>query len=195
MPVTDKATFNLQLQGFPAANRDATVKLTNQATGQIIERKPFLDGSLQVRDVDPGLWQLVVRHPNLVNPIIQQPVRLFPQPTPTFIPIPVPADLFKDTPIRDIPDANLAPVQQAVTSVRDRARPLAVKGAGEVIRASDWNSLAGAVSDLAAAVLELTNLVSPKGHDHPEIAEKIDEVQGNLRRFAEAFGKSLVELR
>jgi len=45
------------------------------------------------------------------------------------------------------------------------------------------------------ALLELTNLVSPKGHDHPEIAEKIGEVQDNLRRFAEAFGRSLLELR
>ena len=44
-------------------------------------------------------------------------------------------------------------------------------------------------------MLELTQLVSPKGHDHPEIAEKIAEVQGNLRRFTESFGKSLLELR
>jgi hypothetical protein len=122
-------------------------------------------------------------------------VRLFPQATPTFIPIPVPEDLFRDTPIRDIPDADLGPVQQAVTSSRDRLQPIVGKGPGEAIRAADWNTLVSAVVDLSSAVLELTNLVSPRGHDHPEIAEKINEVQENLRRFAEAYGRSLLELR
>ena len=51
------------------------------------------------------------------------------------------------------------------------------------------------MADLARAVLDLAQLVSPRGHDHPEIAEKIDEVQDNLRRFAEAQGRSLLELR
>jgi hypothetical protein len=64
-----------------------------------------------------------------------------------------------------------------------------------VIRAADWNSLVDAVMDLAATVGELTQLVTPVGHDHPEIAEKIDEVQGNIRRFSESFGRSLLELR
>ena len=41
----------------------------------------------------------------------------------------------------------------------------------------------------------MTALVAPKGHDHPEIAEKIAEVQENLRRFADAYGRSLLELR
>lgn len=52
-----------------------------------------------------------------------------------------------------------------------------------------------AVADVAGAVLELTALVSPRGHDHPEIAAKIDEVQGNLRRFITSFGNSMLELR
>jgi hypothetical protein len=64
-----------------------------------------------------------------------------------------------------------------------------------VIRAGDWNTLVGVVSDLAGAVGELTRLVSPRGHDHPEIAEKIAEVQENLRRFAESFGRGYLELR
>ena len=189
------AAFNIQLQGFPAANRDATVRLVNQATGAVVERKPFLDGSLTMRDLEPGPYEIAVLHPNLTLPIDRRIVRLFPQPAPTYVPIPVPADLFRDTPIRDIPDADLAPVQQAATSVRDRVRPIASKAPGEVIRASDWNTLAAAVGDIAAAVLELTQLVAPKGHNHPEIEEKIGEVQENLRRFAEAFGRSLVELR
>ncbi|MGE0824804.1 MAG: hypothetical protein AB7P18_22130 [Candidatus Binatia bacterium] len=190
-----KGSFNIQLQGFPAANRDAIVKLTNQATGAVIERQPFLDGSLLVRDLDPGQYEVEVRHPNVITAIDRRRIRLFPQPTPTVIHIPVPADLFRDSPIRDIPDANLAPVQQTMTSVRDAVSPLAGKAPGEVIRASDWNALVGAVRDMASAVLELTQLVAPQGHDHPEIADKISEVQENIRRFAEAFGRSLVELR
>jgi hypothetical protein len=171
------------------------VKLTNEATGEVIERKPFLDGSLQVRDLIPGPYELEVSHPNLTLPIDRRKIRLFPQPAPTFVPIPVPEDLFRDSPIRDIPDADLGPIQQAASSARDRLQPVAGKGPGEAIRAADWNTLVGAMVDLSTAVLQLTALVSPRGHDHPEIAEKIDEVQGNLRRFAEAYGRSLLELR
>lgn len=190
-----KTSAKIQLQGFAPANRDALVQLTHQATGKSIQRKPFLDGSLVLRDLDPGDYQLKVVHPNLINPIDDRRVRIFPQPHPTFLPVPVRPDLFRDTPIRDIPDADLAPVQQAVGSVTGRLAPIAEKQAGEAIRAADWRTLTGAVGDLASAVLELTHLVSPLGHPHPEIAEKIDEVQGNLRRFGEAFGRSLLELR
>jgi hypothetical protein len=189
------AAFNIQLQGFPAANRDANIRLVNQLTGVAIERKPFLDGSLLVRDLDPGNYELEVTHPNLFQPIDRRIVRLFPQPLPTIVPVPVPEDLFRDTPIRETPDADLTPVQQAATGVRDRLAPIGGKSPGEAIRAADWNVLVGAVSDLAGATLELSNLVSPRGHDHPEIEEKIGEVQGNIRRFAEAFGRSLLELR
>jgi len=189
------ATANIQLQGFTAANRLAEVKLVNQVTGVAITRKPFLDGTLLLRDIDPGPYELEVTHPNLIQPIDRRLIRVFPQPAPTFIPIPVPADLFRDTPIRETPDADLAPVQQLATGVRDRVAPIGAKGPGEAIRAADWNVLAGAVSDLATAVLELTRLVAPQGHDHPEIEEKIGEVQDNIRRFGEAFGRSLLELR
>jgi hypothetical protein len=189
------AAVNVQLSGAGFANRDASVKLVNSATGQVIERKPFLDGSLLVRDVDPGLWQLTVSHPNLVTPIDQRVIRIFPQVPPTLVPVTISPDLFRDNPIRDIPDADLSPVQQTATDVRDRLRPVLGKSPGEAIRAEDWNVLVAGVSDLATAVLSLTGLVSPKGHDHPEIAEKIGEVQDNLRRFSQAFGNSLVELR
>lgn len=195
MAVINRAAFQFQLQGYTPANRDAKVRLVHEATGQEIVRQPHLDGSLTVRDLEPGYYQLEVSHPNLINLIENRRIRLFPQPAPTFIPVPVPVDLFRDTPIRDIPNANLAPVQQTATAVRQQLQPLAAKGPGEAIRASDWNALVNAVSDLATAVLELTNMVSPQGHDHPEIAEKIDEVQGNIRRFAESFGRSLLELR
>lgn len=191
-----KGSFQFQLNGFPAANRDAEITLKNRATGQEIKRNPFLDGSMTVRDIDAGTWDVKVTHPNLIaTPIFQGPIRVFPQPAPTFVPIPVKPDLFKDTPIRDIPDANLGPVQQSLTAIRDAVGPISAKAPGEVIRASDWNILSGAVRDLADNTLQLTSLVSPQGHDHPEIAEKIAEVQDNIRNVMESFGKSLLELR
>jgi hypothetical protein len=193
--MASKAAFNFQLTGFPAANRDAEVTLVNTATGQTLKRSPFLDGSLVVRDIDPGLWDVKVTHPNLIQPIFAQKLRLFPQIAPTLVPVRIPEVLFSDTPIRDIPDANLGPVQQAVTAARDSLTPVLGKAPGEAIRAADWNLLASAVRDLADNVLQLTNLVSPRGHDHPEIADKIAEVQQNIRAFSEAFGKSLLELR
>lgn len=189
------AAVNVQLSGAGFANRDANVRLVNSATGQVIERKPFLDGSLLVRDVDPGLWQMTVSHLNLVTPIDQRVIRVFPQVQPTLVPVTISPDLFRDSPIRDLPNADLSPVQQSATDVRDRLRPVLGKSPGEAIRAEDWNVLVAGVSDLATTVLSLTSLVSPKGHDHPEIAEKISEVQDNLRRFSQAYGNSLVELR
>ncbi|MCU0300138.1 MAG: hypothetical protein MUF35_00855 [Candidatus Nanopelagicales bacterium] len=190
-----KASFDIRLEGFPAANRDAVIELVNQATGQKVERKPFLDGSLLVRDLDPGTWELSVRHPNLVNAIDRRLVRLFPQPMPTRVPVLVRPDLFRDTPIRDIPDADLGPIQQTAATVVRTLDPIGGKSPGEVIRAEDWNVLVGAVADIARSLGELTRLVAPQGHDHPEIAEKIAEVQGNIQRFTESFGRSLLELR
>ena len=187
-------SLNVQISGFPAANRDALVTLTNTATGQTITRSPFLDGSLVVRDLDPGLWQMKVTHPNIVTPIYQQPIRVFPQLTPTFVPVPIPPAIFQDTPIATVPEANLGPVQQALTSIRDSIGPVQGKSPGEVIRAADWNVLASAVRDLAANVLQLTNLISPIGHTHPEIADKIEQVQTNLTDFAQSFGQTLLQV-
>lgn len=189
------AAVNIQLQGFTPANRDAEVTLTQEATGTAISRKPFLDGSLLVRDLEPGFYQVQVRHPNLLQPIENRRIRIFPQLPPTVVPIPVPETLFTDNPIVDIPVANLGGVQKTLSSVRDSVAPISTKSPGEAIRAADWNRLAGAVSDLAAAILELTQLVSPRGHKHPEITDKIAEGQDNLRRFTDAFGRSLLELR
>jgi hypothetical protein len=190
-----KADINIKLQGFAQANRDAQVSITSEATGKRVEGKPFLDGSLTVRDLDPGLYEIEVRHPNLVLPIEKRKIRVFPQPTPTQVHIRVPEVVFKDTAIIDIQDADLSPVQQAAASARTAALEAGTKSPGDAIHAADWNKLAGAVADLARAVGELTQLVSPRGHDHPEIATKIDEVQGNLRSFAEAFGKTVLEIR
>ena len=187
--------FHFQLTGFTPANRDAEVTLVEETTGKQISRKPFLDGSLNVKNLDAGFYQVAVKHPNVINPIWTNRIRLFPQPRPTIITVPVPEDIFTDTPIRDIPDAHLGPVQQTVSAALDAISPIGNKVSGEVIRSADWNTLVSAMSDLARAVLELTSLVSPKGHDHPEIAEKIDQVQSNLVTFSEAYGKNLLQIQ
>ncbi len=187
--------FNFQLKGFTPANRDAEVTLVEEVTGKEIKRKPFLDGSLNLKNLNAGFYQVKVQHPNLINPIWTKRIRLFPQPRPTVITVPVPEDIFSDTPIRDIPDSDIGPVQQSVSAAADSLAPIGNKVSGEVIRSADWNTLVGAVSELAAAVLELTHLVSPKGHDHPEIAEKIAEVQSNLLNFAESYGQNLLQLQ
>jgi hypothetical protein len=192
-----RGDVRINLQGMPAANRDATVILKNLNTGQEVKRKPFLDGSTVIRDLEPGLWNIEIEHPNLTMPIrpYKVPIRVFPGRTPTTITVPVPADLFTNTPIVDIPDADLAPVQATASSVREQAERLGGKQAGEAFLAEDWNRLTGAVADLATAVNELTRLVAPQGHNHPEIATRIDEVQSNVVRFGEAFGKTLIELQ
>lgn len=190
-----KADVNIRLQGFPAANRDASVSLVSEATGKKVEARPFLDGTVTVRDLDPGIYELEVRHPNLMMPIDKRRIRVFPQPQPTQVNVNVPDVIFKDTKITDIPDMDLTPVQTAAAAARDNAQQAGGKQPGEAIQAADWNLLAGAVADLAAAVAQLTLLVSPRGHDHPEIAAKIDEVQSNLRTFAEAFGNTVLEIR
>jgi hypothetical protein len=190
-----KSAFSLQLSGFPPANRDAEITLSNPATGEVVTRNAFLDGSLTIRNLDPGLWNVKVTHPNVISTVFSQTVRLFPQPAPTFVPIRIPPDLFQDTPIRTVPEASLGPVQQSLTTIRDSIGPIQGKSPGEVIRASDWNALASAVRDLADNVLQLTNLVSPLGHSHPEIADKISEVQQNLQNFAQSFGQSLLQLQ
>jgi hypothetical protein len=187
--------FKMQLQGFQPAFADATVKVTNIATGVAVERKPFLDGTLLLSDLAAGQYEMEVKHPNLVLPIAKRKIKLFPQVPPTFVPIPIDPVLFKDSPIRDVPDADLGPIQQTATAVQQRIARVGGKIAGEAIKSADWNDLAQSVADLAGAILDLTKRVSPVGHDHPEIAEKIDEVEDNVRRFNESFGKSLLALQ
>lgn len=190
-----KASLDVQLQGYLPAYRDATVKVTNEATGQSYEGRPYRDGKVSFHDLPPGSYEVEVGHSNLPGYIWRQRTRVFPGMQPTRITIPVLEELFFDTEIGDVKDADLGPVQRAADSVLGRLEPIAFKEAGEAIRAADWRTLVGAVQELAGAVLELTGLVSPDGHNHPLIEEKINEVQGNVRRFAEAFIKSLVELQ
>ena len=185
----------VQLQGYVPAFSDASVKLTNEATGAAVERRVFLDGSLTLGDMQAGSYELEVKHPNLIMPIDRRRIRIFPQPAPTYVPITLDPVNFTDNPIRQLPVADLSPVQQASSSVQDRVGRVGGKAQGDSIRASDWNTMVSAISDLAGAVLDLTRRVAPVGHAHPEIADKIEEVQDNVRKLSDAFGRSLLELQ
>lgn len=186
-----KSTFQIQLAGAPEANRDAVVTLVNEGTGQKLQVKPYLDGSLTVRDVDPGLWQVSVDHPNSPVPLFDSRVRLFDQPAPTLLPINIPHGIVPKPPTPAV--ADLSPVQKAAAAVKDRVAPLGGKSPGEVIRAADWNALSSAVIDLANAVTQLTTLVAPAGHGHPEIQSRIDTLQDQLNKFATSFGRAQLQ--
>jgi hypothetical protein len=185
----------LNVLGFPAANRDLTVEVRDPLTSQVVRTaKPFLDGSVRVPDVDPGAYELTVRHPNLALPVIRRPIRILPSGD-TRVSVLIDPAQFRNTPIADIPDANLGPVRDTVTSVGETALPLARKQPGEAIRADDWNTMASAVRDLATAVAELTRLVSPTGHDHPELVTKFDEMSRNFDQLVNTLSASMTELQ
>lgn len=188
---------NLQLNvfGFPAANRDLTVEVRDPVTSQVVRMaRPFLDGTVKLPGIDPGAYELAVLHPNLTLPVVRRPIRILPTGD-TRVSVVIDPSQFRNTPIEDIPDANLTPVRDAVTSVGETALPLARKQPGEAIRSDDWNAMAGAIGDLASAVAELTRLVSPTGHDHPELAAKFDEMGRNFDQLVNTLSASMTELQ
>jgi hypothetical protein len=184
----------LQLNTQPELNRDMSVTLVNEATGKETSATPFLDGSVRVSNVDPGAYRVKVRHPNVNFDIADQRIRVFPD-RPTIVPITIPPDLFQDTPIKTTQEADLRPVRDKLSTAADSADRQAKKRGGQPIYADDWNDLAGTTGDLARTALDMTQRVSPLGHAHPELVAKLDEIQGNLNRFLDVFGKSLAELQ
>src|SRR5690606_28868734 len=51
------------------------------------------------------------------------------------------------------------------------------------------------IRDLALAVAELTRLVSPVGHDHPEFVRKFDEINDNFNGLVTTLNASMAELQ
>jgi hypothetical protein len=80
-------------------------------------------------------------------------------------------------------------------SIAETVLPLSKKQAGEAIRAEDWNAMVGSLRDLALAVAELTRLVTPTGHDHPELNRKFDEVTGNFTTLLNTLTAAMTELQ
>lgn len=187
--------LTINLMGFPAVTPQLDVELLDPVTRQTVRKvKPFLDGTVRVPKVDPGAYELRVVHPNLVAPVVQRPIRVLPVGD-TKVSVLIDPSKFRNTPIEDIPEANLTPVRQLADSVADTLVPLGAKRAGEAIKADDWNAMASAIRDLAGAVGELTRLVSPTGHDHTELIRKIEEMQGNFDTLLTTLSGAMAELQ
>jgi hypothetical protein len=185
---------NLQLNTDAAINRDLDVELISEASGARKTAKPYLDGSVRIPDLEPGGWRVVVKHPNLIHSVLDRRITVFPD-RPTFVPLQIPKDIFSNAKIRDTPDADLSPELVRLDEVVAAADQQGRKVAGQPIFAADWNSMAGTLGDVARTTRDLAQKVSPIGHDHPELVEKLDELQANLGRFFEVFGQTVVQLQ
>jgi hypothetical protein len=186
--------LKMQLNTPAAYTKDMLVTLTNQVSGETRQVKPYLDGSVVVPSITAGQWRVQVKHPNLVFDVFDRNIQVL-KDRPTFAPITIPTNIFENVPIRETPEADLGPVQQRLDEITGTAEGLANKLAGQPIYADDWNQLATTIADVSRSTRELTNLVSPVGHDHPEIVEKIEEIQGNIQRFFDAFGAAIAQLQ
>lgn len=186
---------SMSILGFPAVNKDIDVDILDVLTGNVVEtRKPYLDGSVTFPKMQPGSYEVVLRHPNKALPVARRPIRVLPK-GPTKVTVVIDPAQFRDTPIADIPDADLSPVRQVTGDVVAQMSTLGDKAAGELIKADDWNMLVDNLRMTAEAVGELTRLVSPVGHNHPELEDKFDEVTGNFRSALEILNTAMVELQ
>lgn len=189
------ASLSMNVLGFPAVNSQLTVQVQEPLTGRLIATvKPFLDGTVSIPKIDAGAYQVSVLHPNLALPVLTRPIHVVPVGV-TKVSVLIDPSRFRNTPIEDIPDANLGPVRDRVESVSETILPLTHKAPGESIRADDWNAMAGAVRDMAESVSELTRLVAPTGHDHRELTNKIEEMQGNFTTLLETLSGAMAELQ
>jgi hypothetical protein len=187
--------LNLSILGFPAVNPDLKIELRDPATNTVVKQaQPFLDGTVRIARLDPGAYELAVTHVNLATPVLIKPIRVLPTGD-TKIQVLIDPSRFRNLPIEDIPDANLGPVSDAAQAVAETVLPLAQKQPGEAITASDWNAMASSIRELALSVGELTRLVTPVGHNHPELERKIQEIGDNFTALLEQLSGAMTELQ
>ncbi len=187
--------LTLNILGFAAVNKDLTVQVLDPQTNNVVrEVQPFLDGTTRIPNIDPGAYEIAVKHPNLTLPVLRRPIRVLPV-GPTTVSVLIDPSKFQNTPIEDIPEANLGPVVDALKSVAETVTPLATKHPGEAIRSDDWNTLSGSVRDLANSVAEMGRLVSPQGHQHPEYVKKFDEITTNFQNLLDQLSAAMAELQ
>ena len=187
--------LTMSIQGFAAVNRDITVELRDPLTQNVVRTvKPFLDGTVRIPQIEAGNYEITLFHPNLVLPILRRPIRVLPVGD-TKVTVLIDPSKFRNTPIEDIPEANLGPVTDMTRSIAETVTPLGTKVAGEAIKANDWNALTNAVRDLSNTTGELTRLVSPIGHDHPELVSKINEMTTNFQTLLDSLTQAMTELQ
>ena len=188
-------TLNLNILGFPAVNRDLTVEIRDPATDTLVQTaRPFSDGTARVPRLEAGAYELAVLHPNLTLPVLRRPIRILPTGE-TTVSVLIDPSKFRNTPIEDIPDANLGPVLEQAASIAETVLPLGQKQPGEAIKAEDFNLMATSIREMALAVAELTRLVSPVGHNHPELGTKFDEVSTNFETLLNTLSTAMAELQ
>lgn len=186
--------LGININGFAPVNRDLSVELRD-AIGNVVKQvTPFADGTARITQIDPGVYDMVVRHPNLTLPVYRRPIRILPD-IPTQVSVLIDPSQFRNTPIEDIPDANLTPVRQAADSVSETLSPITGKRPGESIRSEDWNLLATNTQQLGDTLSQLTQLVSPVGHNHPELEAKINEISGNFDNLVSQLSGAIAELQ
>lgn len=188
--------LQINIHGFPVVNSDITAELRDVVSGLALKKAtPFRDGTVSFPQMDAGMYQLVLTHPNLAGVLVQQPIRVLPGGGRTQVSILIDPSKFKNTPIEDVPDANLTPIIDAARGVEDNARSLSNKQGGEAILAGDWNALATRIGDLGHTVAELTRVVAPQGHNHAEYERKLDELASNFDSLVTTLSASMVEIQ
>lgn len=187
--------LNVNIHGFPGVNRDLTVELRDAVSQQVVKTaQPFSDGTVRIPQIAAGAYEMTLLHPNLTLPVLRRPIRVLPTGD-TQVSVLIDPSLFRNTPIQDIPDANLSPVRDTVSSVAETVLPLAHKQPGEAIKAEDFNQMASSIRDLSLAVVELTRLVAPLGHNHKELEAKFDEVSTNFQTLLNTLATAMAELQ
>jgi hypothetical protein len=188
-------TLNLNILGFPAVNQDLMVEVRDPTSDTVVKTvRPFSDGTARVPKLEAGAYELAVLHPNLTLPVLRRPIRILPTGE-TTVSVLIDPSKFRNTPIADIPDANLGPVREQVASIAETVLPLSGKQPGEAIKAEDFNLMASSIRELALAVAELTRLVTPVGHSHPELETKLDEMQTNFESLLNTLSTAMAELQ
>ena len=188
--------LTVNILGFAAVNTDLRAQLRDTVTGDVLEERPlFRDGTARFPSVRPGQYDLHVVHPNMpLRPVARRPIRMLPI-GPTKISILIDPKDFQNTAIEDVPDVDLTPLSGTMDDVELAAQGLGNKKGGEAILASDWNALAGSVALLAKSVSELTRLVTPVGHNHPEYEKKMNELGANFDKLVGTLSASMAEIQ
>lgn len=187
--------LTMNILGFPAVNRDLTVQVRDPITQNVVrEVKPFLDGTVHIPKIDPGAYEIMVTHPNFTLPILRRPIRVLPVGD-TKISVLIDPSQFRNTPIEQVPEANLTPVRDLARSVAETVTPLSNKQPGEAILSHDWNTMGASIRDLSNAFNESMQLVSPVGHSHPEYVKKFDEITTNFQNLLNVLSSAMTELQ
>jgi hypothetical protein len=189
-------SLQVGLHGLPVANTAVRAQLVDAATGTIVAtRTPLRDGTLRFPDVPAGLYNIQVVHPNFVLPITEsgRPIRVLPSGE-TKSSLLIDPNKFKNTPIEDLPDADVKPAIAAAEDVEEAMGRLH-RQTGTAILAKDWNDLADGVGGLAHALAQLGDAVAPKGHNHPEYERKFVEITTNFETLLSTLSAAMVEIQ